>query len=138
MNLAAALVLASFAVGALAKAPSAPRSATVERFCGKLQHVEYPRITATSYSVEARNLAHVVVNLYPAQESTECCEGAVPIATTLTGRSGSFNLKTKRFADGLYWWRSSRADGTTGYLFDTPRGIGGVGQNRNATTRIGP
>jgi hypothetical protein len=78
---------------------------TVERLCRKLEHVqEIPVKTAqNTFVTEARKLPRVAVSLYPAEEGRECCSGASPIASTATGRWGSFRFNEKKLTSGLYW-----------------------------------
>jgi hypothetical protein len=88
MNSVSALALLGFITFAQFNPRATPQQE--ERFCGKLKW-------------DDRNLRHVVVNLYPASENRQCCEGATPIATGVTGHWGSFNLNTKKLPGGLYW-----------------------------------
>jgi hypothetical protein len=82
--------LAMFGLSIFAQFNPSATPPQVERFCGKLKWNQ-------------RNLRHVVVNLYPAAENGQCCEGATAIATGVTGHWGSFNLNTKHLPGGLYW-----------------------------------
>jgi hypothetical protein len=105
MKLLPALILYPLALSTFAQSPQNPQVPTLERLCGKLQHEEYRlRPGTTNVSDVARwDLRHVVVNLYPAVENAQCCEGTIVAATTVTGHWGSFDLKTKRLQGGPYW-----------------------------------
>lgn len=97
MKLARVLAVYFLTVSAFAQAPTtALAPPTLERLCGKLRHVEY------QLGIQ-KNLRKVIVNLYPAVRAGECCEAGPPIATAITGRWGSFHLKTKGLAAGSYW-----------------------------------
>ena len=88
MNLASSFVALGLSMFAQFN-PFTTTPPTLERFCGKLQQ-------------DQRDLRRVVVNLYPAAEGRECCKGAT-VASGVTGRWGSFNLKAKKLPGGLYW-----------------------------------
>jgi hypothetical protein len=105
MKLNLALIVYLLALNALAQTPQNTEAPTLERLCGKLQHVEYRLREGTTnvFDLARWDLRHVVVNLYPAVENAQCCEGTTVTATTVTGHWGSFGLKTKRLPGGLYW-----------------------------------
>jgi hypothetical protein len=99
--IAAVLIAAS----ALAQVPKSATPPTVERLCGKLEHVQNLPVKGTSntFRTKERPLSRVVVSLYPAVENGQCCEKTPAIATVETGRCGSFEFKSKQLPDGLYW-----------------------------------
>ena len=78
---------------------------TVERLCGKVEHVrEIPvKAAQNTFLTEARKLPRVPVSLYPAEEGRECCFGTSPIASTTTGRWGSFRFDENKLTSGPYW-----------------------------------
>jgi hypothetical protein len=100
LSIAAMAFLAS-----IARAQSQPHNAPVlEKLCGKLLHSEQVPLKNTTNTFEDRtkNLSHVMVQLYRADDRP-CCNGLFLAAETKTGRWGSFQLKEKGLAPGLYW-----------------------------------
>jgi hypothetical protein len=56
-----------------------------------------------TFEDKTRNLAHVTVQLYRADDDRLCCNSLFLAAETKTGRWGSFHLKEKGLVGGLYW-----------------------------------
>lgn len=101
-----ALLASAFLVNfAQAQTPARNSPPPVEKFCGKLVHVEHVPDKDIPNAFEARteNLPHVPVRLYRADGNRRCCEGLPLIGEAITGRRGYFQLKEKGLEDGLYW-----------------------------------
>jgi hypothetical protein len=98
-------LLVLLSASALAQAPGDAPPPTLERLCGKLQHVDALPIETEVYGIrtEILNIPHVAVTLYAADARSPCCNRATPVATAVTGHWGSFRLKSKRLPDGMYW-----------------------------------
>ena len=81
------------------------RPPVVERLCGKLLHSEQVPIknAVNTFEDKTRNLAHVTVKLYRADDDRLCCNGLSLAAETKTGRWGSFRLREKGLVGGVYW-----------------------------------
>jgi len=107
MKLVPVLVVYTLALGAFAQAPrTAPWPPILDQLCGRLQHAPDAVLRGTAFAFDVKsvwNLPHVVVKLYPAVENAQCCKDAMASANGITDRWGSFNLKTKRLQEGLYW-----------------------------------
>ena len=105
MKSVSSLVVLPLALSAFAQTHKITSPPIVERLCGKLQRSELLPIKdeLNAFTMKTHDLRHVVVNLYPAAEDSQCCEAASVIATTVTGHWGSFSLKTKRLPGELYW-----------------------------------
>jgi hypothetical protein len=105
MKLIPILVVVLFAASTLAQAPNSAPPPSLERLCGKLEHVQNVPVKDAPNTIvsKARDLPRVAVRLYPAGENGQSCEGASAIATTATGHWGSFGFKSKQLPGGLYW-----------------------------------
>jgi hypothetical protein len=105
LNLIPISLVLLFAANAVAQAPKSAQPPTVERICGKLEHTETIPVKGDPHTLveKVRNLRHVSISLFPADENRQCCEGANAIATTVTGHWGGFEMKLKRVPSGLYW-----------------------------------
>jgi hypothetical protein len=100
LSIAAMALLAN-----IAQAQSQPHNAPVlEKLCGKLLHSEQVPVknTTNTFEDKTKNLSHVMVQLYRADDRP-CCDGLFLAAEAKTGRWGSFHLKEKGLAPGLYW-----------------------------------
>jgi len=75
------------------------------RLCGKLQHSEQVPVKNAKNTFEdrVRDLPHVTVRLYSAQQDRECCDGMPLTAQTVTGHWGAFRFDTKNLMSGFYW-----------------------------------
>jgi hypothetical protein len=117
LSIAAMAFLAS-----IARAQSQPHNAPVlEKLCGKLLHSEQVPLKNTTNTFEDRtkNLSHGMVQLYRADDDRPCCNGLFLAAETKTGRWGSFQLKEKGLAPGLYWVVVDQTRGNTECWFVT-------------------
>jgi hypothetical protein len=104
-------------VASIAQAQSQSHAApVVEKLCGKLLHSEQVPVknTTNTFKDKTKNLSHIMVQLYRADDGRPCCDRLFLAAETKTGRWGSFHLKEKGLAPGLYWvvarpnWREYR------------------------------
>jgi hypothetical protein len=98
-------VLVFLSASALAQAPNNAPPPTVQRICGKLEYTHDVPVKGDPKSVVAKekDVRHADVDLYPATENGQCCEGLAAASTTRTGHWGSFELKSKHLPGGLYW-----------------------------------
>jgi hypothetical protein len=93
-----------FAASGLAEAPNSAPSPSLERWCGKLEHVQNLPVkdAPNAFVTKQRDLRRGRVSLYPAGENSQCWEGAAAMATAVTGNRGCCELKSKHLPGGLY------------------------------------
>ncbi|HSS95719.1 MAG TPA: hypothetical protein VLK33_01745 [Terriglobales bacterium] len=79
------------------------KMATLDRLCGRLEHVEYLPVknAANSFTTKTKALKHVTLRLYESKAGVECCKSFSTIEEVNTGLNGNFKFKTKNA--GLYW-----------------------------------
>ena len=94
-----------FAASALAQTPNSTPPQTLERLCGKLEHVQNLPVNGNPYVVATKrhSLPRVIVSLFSADGTSDCCGGAAPVLTTATDHRGSFEFKSRQLPGGTYW-----------------------------------
>lgn len=105
MKVVALLASAFLANFAQVRGPTRITPPPVERLCGKLVHVEHvpDKDIPNAFEGKTRSLPRVPIRLYGADGDRSCCEGLPLVGEATTGRWGSFRLKEKGLAGGLYW-----------------------------------
>ena len=105
MRAGALLTLLLFAHLAMAQTTRKNPPTNVEKLCGKLVHSEDVPIKNSQnvFNTRSRNLPHIEVRLYRAEDILRCCDGLLLAAKTTTGRWGAFHFKEKGLTRGLYW-----------------------------------
>jgi hypothetical protein len=85
------------------QSPHAQRPRTIERLCGKLVKSDYLAARGNGHASERKThpLRKVILQLYPRQSNSECCDGLLVVAQAKTGRWGDFKIKHAMAGD--YW-----------------------------------
>jgi hypothetical protein len=95
----ASVLFANLAVGQSQTPEDAKRWNTVDRLCGRLEHVER-RDEGDTRPDKTKSLKSVVLKLYQ-RDSVPCCESVYPAAEVKTGRGGAFSFSSVK--PGPYW-----------------------------------
>jgi hypothetical protein len=85
-----AILLATFAVGQSQSPEELKRWVSVDRLCGRLEHVERRDVGDTRPG-KTKSLKGVVLKLYQ-RDTVACCESVYPAAEVKTGRGGGFSF----------------------------------------------
>jgi hypothetical protein len=98
-------ILVLLSASAFAQAPNNAPPPNVQRLGGKLEYTHDIRVKGDPKSIvtKEKDVRHAVLNLYPAVENGQCCEGLAAASTAITGHWSSFELKSKHLPGGLYW-----------------------------------
>jgi hypothetical protein len=84
------ILLATFAVGQSQSPEELKRWNSVDRLCGRLEHIER-RGDGDTRQDKTKSLKGVVLKLYQ-RDSVPCCESVYPAATVKAGRGGGFSF----------------------------------------------